>query len=97
MKMWQRILEKIIRAILDPSLAVRFLWKKIPVGSFGLRSKFDATERPPYAFGVYYAAKLARALGIGRISVIEFGVGSGGAFIDGKNGPRSFSRVGCRD
>lgn len=38
---------------------------------------FGGFSRPNYAFGVYAAASLAKALGIQAISVIEFGVAGG--------------------
>lgn len=34
-------------------------------------------DRPAYAYNLLYAAKQARALGLPRISAIEFGVGTG--------------------
>jgi hypothetical protein len=39
--------------------------------------KFDAVARPQYSFGIYHAAKLAKALGVKEISSIEFGVADG--------------------
>jgi len=45
------------------------------------RIEWDATERPPYAYGTYYSALQARALGISKISSIEFGVAGGNGLI----------------
>ena len=56
---------------------VRRLWRRFPVGSVHVRTRFDIWERPAYAYGVYSAAKLAKELGISRISAIEFGVARG--------------------
>lgn len=42
----------------------------------------DRFPRPHYAYGVYYAASQARALGISAISVYEFGVGWGAGLLD---------------
>jgi hypothetical protein len=36
-----------------------------------------AASRPMYVWGVTYAARLARAIGVGRVSVIELGVAGG--------------------
>ena len=50
--------------------------------SFTDRLAYDAFPRPHYAYGVYYAASQAKALGIGAISVYEFGVGFGFGLIE---------------
>ena len=71
-------MERILRAVTNPGTVLRFVWRTIPVGPFSLRMKFDAaTGKPQYAFGIYHAAKLARALGIKEISCLEFGVADG--------------------
>ena len=56
---------------------VRSLWNLFPVGPVDLRVRFGVFPRPQYAFGVYYAADLAKRLGLPSISVIEFGVAGG--------------------
>lgn len=56
---------------------VRRLWRRFPIGSVHVRTRFDIWERPAYAYGVFSAAKLAKELGISRISAIEFGVARG--------------------
>lgn len=56
---------------------VRSLWNRIPVGSIDLRVRFGVFSRPHYAYGVYYAADLAKRLGLPSISVIELGVAGG--------------------
>ncbi|HEV2349356.1 MAG TPA: hypothetical protein VG028_05850 [Terriglobia bacterium] len=55
----------------------RALWNRFPVGSVSLRVRYGVFQRPHYAYGVYYAADLAKRLGISAISVIEFGVAGG--------------------
>jgi hypothetical protein len=42
-----------------------------------LKIYLGSLKRPHYAFGVYSAALQAKALGMSRISVVEFGVASG--------------------
>ena len=66
--------EKILAALFDPSWALVAIWKRLAIGPFSLRMKFDAVVRPQYAYGIYWAAIQAMRLGIKRISVIEFGV-----------------------
>ena len=68
----------------DPILklpGVRRLWRRYPVGSVHVRTKYDIWERPQYAYGVFSAANLAKALGIDRISVVEFGVARGDGLV----------------
>ncbi len=60
---------------------VRRLWSQFPVGSVALRTEFDIWPRPAYAYGIYSAARLARNLGLGRVSVIEFGVAGGNGLL----------------
>jgi len=45
------------------------------------RIEWDAIEKPPYAYGTYYAALQAHGLGISKISVIEFGVNGGNGLV----------------
>jgi hypothetical protein len=52
-------------------------WRKFPIGPFKLKLDFDIMPRPHYAYCVYEAARLADALKLDRISVIEFGVAGG--------------------
>ena len=55
----------------------RSLWGRFPLGSIDTRVRYGVFDRPHYAYGVYAAAGLAKALGIGAISVIELGVAGG--------------------
>lgn len=50
--------------------------------SFIERLEYDRFPRTHYAYGVYHAALLAKALGIGAISAYEFGVGWGHGLIE---------------
>jgi hypothetical protein len=55
----------------------RTLWHRFPVGSLSTRVRFGVFNRPNYAYGVYYAAELAKNLGLQDISVVELGVAGG--------------------
>jgi len=74
--------EKILRIITNPTIALKHIWRRVPVGPFELRYRFDAFHKPSYAYGIYRAAKLAKALGKHRISVIEFGVSAGAGLLE---------------
>ena len=73
----ERFIENALRGVFSPSIPFRLLWRKFKVGSFQIRCKFDAVNRPYYAFGAFHAAKLAKALGLKSMSVVEFGVARG--------------------
>jgi hypothetical protein len=60
---------------------VRGAWSRFPVGSIPDRVMYGIWKRPHYAYGVYHAASLAKKLGLGGISVIEFGVAGGNGLI----------------
>ena len=60
----------------------RSLWLRLPAGSVHTRVSFDIWRRPHYAFGVYSAAQLAKALGLPGISVAEFGVAGGRGLVE---------------
>jgi hypothetical protein len=70
--LWTSILYRISK---HPQL--QRLWQHIPVGSVEQRVFYGGFRYPYYAFGVYSAASLAKALGIDTISVAEFGVAGG--------------------
>jgi hypothetical protein len=64
---------------------VRTLWSIFPVGSVGLKVKFDIYARPHYAYGLYSAADLAKRLGLTAITAIEFGVAGGRGLVAMQN------------
>jgi hypothetical protein len=64
---------------------VRKFFKSTGLGSYSFRLAIGAVDRPHYGYLVYSAAKLARKLGLPKISVVEFGVAGG-------NGLLSFER-----
>jgi hypothetical protein len=53
------------------------LIKKRRLGTYEWRVEIGAVVKPPYAYCVLESARLAKLLGIPRISVIEFGVAEG--------------------
>jgi len=69
-------LGELVSLLIEPKRIAREIRRRAP-GTFGQKLRWDAVPRPPYAYGTYYAAHLARALGMDRMSVIEFGVGQG--------------------
>jgi len=70
------ISELLLRSVTAIPKAVS-LWRRFPIGSVALRTRYGAWSRPQYAYGVFHAAQEAQRLGLDGISVIEFGVGSG--------------------
>jgi len=59
----------------------RLAWRRMPIGSVHTRTRYDIWNKPPYAFGVYSAAMLAKKLGVDAISIIEFGVAGGDGLV----------------
>jgi hypothetical protein len=57
------------------------IWRRFPVGSVALRTRYGAWARAQYAYGTFHAAQQAKLLGLSGISVIEFGVGSGNGLL----------------
>lgn len=73
---------QILIGLFNPILVLIFLIRKLPLSwFFRLRMYIDGIDRPYYAYGVYQAALEAKALGIKRISVCEFGVAGGHGLI----------------
>lgn len=58
---------------------IRFA-ERMPVFSEAFRYSFGLVDRPMYAYGVRKAVELARSLGRGGITVVEFGVGAAEAW-----------------
>jgi hypothetical protein len=55
--------------------------RALPNQPFQRRLNWGLFERNHYAYGVYYAARQAKALGLNGISVIEFGVAGGNGLL----------------
>jgi hypothetical protein len=53
------------------------LWRRFPIGSVALRTRYGAWSRAQCAYGTFHAAQQAKLLGLDGISVIEFGVDRG--------------------
>lgn len=72
---------KLVRALLCPEIAVRQVIRRLSIGSLDFRLSLQALDRPQYAFGVKQAIYLASRLKLPRVSVIEFGVATGGGLL----------------
>lgn len=57
------------------------LMKRFKIGGFRKRLKLDAVPYPWYAYGMFNAAIQAKALGLERISALEFGVAGGNGLV----------------
>ncbi|MFC7590542.1 hypothetical protein ACFQYP_47755 [Nonomuraea antimicrobica] len=76
------MLIRIVRMLMHPGRILLALMRRLPFGSYELRCALDLYPRPHYAYGVQQAAELARRLGVGRISVVEFGVAGGAGMVE---------------
>jgi hypothetical protein len=73
---------QIVIGIINPLMLVIYFIRKLPLSwLFKLRMHIDGIDRPYYAYGLYQAAMEAKALGVSRISAIEFGVAGGHGLI----------------
>jgi hypothetical protein len=66
---------------LDPLRMRQELIKRSRSAKLEDKIEFDVFPRPHFAYGVYKAADQARALGISRISAIEFGCAGGNGLL----------------
>jgi hypothetical protein len=73
---------RVLRVLFQPGRVAHRIMRALPFGSFSTRCFLDLYPRPHYAYGVQQGALLAKALGIPRISVIEFGVAGGNGLIE---------------
>lgn len=79
--MLREFLRRIPKEPLIALPGVRRLWRRFPIGSVHVRTKYDIWERPAYAHGVFSAARLAKQPGISRIAALEFGVARGDGLV----------------
>ncbi|GAA0361351.1 hypothetical protein GCM10009530_08560 [Microbispora corallina] len=79
---FDRFLVRVTRLLMQPGRVPLAVMRRLPFGSYELRCALDLFPRPHYAYGVQQAAELARRLGVGRISVIEFGVAGGAGLVE---------------
>ncbi|MDQ1264931.1 MAG: hypothetical protein QG635_81 [Bacteroidota bacterium] len=73
---------KIAVILNNPYIIYRKLLKLLGVGSFKFKLDLDLLSNPKYAYCLYYAAIQAKALGINKISAIEFGVAGGAGLVE---------------
>jgi hypothetical protein len=66
---------------LDPRVMLRRLIKRVPGLSYITRAHFDAVDYPQYAYGVLIGCMQARALGLDRMTAVEFGVAGGNGLL----------------
>jgi hypothetical protein len=57
------------------------IWSRFPVGPLEKRILYGIHPRPHYAYGLYWSAFLASALGLAGMTAIEFGVAGGNGLI----------------
>lgn len=78
-------LRRAVRSLFEPGALRRAGAKAIlgRIGSLPYETKinFETMPYPQYAYGTYYAALQAKALGLTEISVIEFGVAGGNGLV----------------
>ncbi|MGI6775831.1 MAG: hypothetical protein ACOX5S_00810 [Patescibacteria group bacterium] len=77
MSIIEKFLSLLFTLLTNPKILVVKTMRPLFFLPFTLRLKFDAVSRPHYAYCLFQAAKEAKALGINRISAIEFGVAGG--------------------
>ena len=68
---------KLLNAVLNPQRIILRAWKALGFASFQNKLDYDLFARPHYAYCLANAARQARALGLSRISALEFGVAGG--------------------
>jgi len=73
--------ERWLSLLANPALVARAIVKRSPSASFEDRLAWDALDRPHYAYGTYWAARQARALGMRAMSVLELGVAGGNGLV----------------
>lgn len=61
---------------------IRRLVRSMPFIPYPERLAIDAVERPYYGYCVFHAARLAKQLGMQKMSVIEFGVAGGNGLVN---------------
>ena len=72
---------KLVRSVVRPEYAVRAIIRGLSIGSVDFRLSLQALDRAEYAYGVKQAVHLASRLNHKKVSVIEFGVATGGGLL----------------
>ncbi len=73
------------KVLLDPyPVRSAYLWlaKALGLGSYLHRVEIGAVPRPAYGYCLYQGCRLAKRLGIERVSAIEFGVAGGNGLLN---------------
>lgn len=70
-------MQRLMNALLNPQRVALKAWKTIGTASLSSKLDYDLFDRPHYAYCLANAARLARALGVPKISALEFGVAGG--------------------
>jgi hypothetical protein len=87
-RMWRKLLEpRIWRRIYQERLGEPLLYNLVSLfhlvfGSTRKRIEYDLVPRQPYAYCIQAAADQARAAGIERLTLIEFGVAAGAGLLN---------------
>jgi hypothetical protein len=76
-----RRVRRAISLSLDPLRHKQEMLRRSKSASLVDKIAFDLFARPHYAYGVYMAAQQAKALGLPRITLIEFGVAGGNGLL----------------
>ncbi len=74
-------LDRFIGLVSDPRHILRSSLRRWPSATFEQRLAWDALDRPHYAYGVWWAARTARALDLDAITVVEMGVAGGNGLV----------------
>lgn len=75
------MLQRLVRVASDPSGILTYALRRLPGISLQDRVALDLYDRPAYAYGIYQAARQAKALGVRELSLIEFGVAAGAGLL----------------
>jgi hypothetical protein len=78
-RVWRRLLVERFTEPLHLNVLAVFV---LLFGSYRARVNWDLIMRPHYAFGILRAADVARELGVRRVTLVEFGVASGGGLMN---------------
>ena len=73
--------DRFIGLVSDPRHILRASLRRWPSATFEQRLAWDALDRPHYAYGVWWAARTAKALDLDAITVVEMGVAGGNGLV----------------
>jgi hypothetical protein len=81
MKFTDRFVDLATRPMPLRALVMRRLLQRFPIGSWEMRLRSGAVNRPHYAWCLHYAAVQAKGLGYDAMTVIELGVAGGNGLL----------------